>query len=133
MTRRTLVDEEKVLALIDKIRLVAQGGSGFAKAAVSGDSPKGQPAAAAPAEVVVKVEGGKTETKSVDVIQQAYQIAKEVRSGADKYADEVLTNLESTTSRILRAIKAGRERLSKSIGPDEVESIPLPAKPKEKE
>jgi hypothetical protein len=35
--------------------------------------------------------------------------------GADKYADEVLSNLEATSSRILRSVKAGRTRLGKFV------------------
>jgi hypothetical protein len=128
LSKKIMVDEEKVLAIIDKVRLVAQGGSGFAKAAISGEVARGGGgSAAAPAELAGKLssaEGTTAENKAVDVMQQAYQIAKEVRTGADKYADEVLTNLEATAARVLRAIKAGRERLSKSIGVDEVESMP---------
>ena len=53
--------------------------------------------------------------KATEIIESAYKIAKEVRMGADKYADEVLSNLEATSSRILRAVKAGRSRLGKFV------------------
>ncbi|MFA4858685.1 MAG: hypothetical protein WC901_01785 [Candidatus Margulisiibacteriota bacterium] len=132
LTRKTLVDEEKVLAIIDKIKLVVQGGGDFAKKALTGEAARPEPPAApVGSEIYAKFTPGenpKAEGRAVEIIQQAYQIAKEVRSGADKYADEVLTNLEGTASRILRAIRAGREKLSKSIGADEIESIPLPSK-----
>jgi len=64
---------------------------------------------------------GDVEGKAIDVLQQAYQVAKEVRHGADKYADEVLSNLESTSARILRSVRAGRERLSRVLGEGQAE------------
>lgn len=69
---------------------------------------------------VEKVKEGLTvtaesEDKATEIIENAYKIAKEVRMGADKYADEVLSNLEATSSRILRAVKAGRTRLGKFV------------------
>jgi cell division septum initiation protein DivIVA len=124
---KTMINEEKLLAVIDKMRLVVQGGEDFAKRAIDRDKkagaktdildevvPKKTKAVAPPAQ---KAEGqGDVEGKAIEVLQQAYQIAKEVRQGADKYADDVLSNLEATSSRILRSIRAGRDRLSRVIG-----------------
>lgn len=108
-TKKLVVDEEKILAMIDKIRLVIQGGTDFAKKAiVKGDSP------AAEAEEASE-RRAPAESKAVEVMEQAYQMSKEIREGADKYADEVLANLEATSTRILRTIKAGRERLTKGV------------------
>lgn len=104
-TKKVMVDEEKVLSIIDKIRLVVQGGANFAKKAIARDEIKAQP--------TVSEERSSEEAKAVEVLEQAYQMAKEIREGADKYADEVLANLEATSTRILRTIKAGRERLKK--------------------
>ena len=42
-------------------------------------------------------------------------MSKQIREGADKYADEVLSNLEATSVRILRTVKAGRERLQGTV------------------
>jgi hypothetical protein len=98
-TKKIMVDEEKMLSIIDKIRLVIQGGGDFARKAIV----RGEAQEAAPEP---------TESKAVEVLEQAYQMAKEIREGADKYADEVLANLEATSTRILRTIKAGRDRLS---------------------
>jgi hypothetical protein len=112
-TRKLLVDEEKVLKLIDKIRIVVQGGGGVVRTAIGGkgESPAQQDAKAEPTEGERRTQG---ESKAVEVIEQAYQMAKEIREGADKYADEVLANLESTSTRVLRTVKAGRDRLSKT-------------------
>jgi len=117
LTKNILINEEKILAVIDKMRLVIQGGGGFAKGAIApkSETPAGAKAAEKPAPTpgAKEVLEGRSqdEAKAVEVLQQAYQMAKEIREGADQYADEVLANLEATSSRILRTIKAGRERL----------------------
>jgi hypothetical protein len=101
------------------MRLVIQSGGGFAKDAIAtrmmpkdvakvpsngqAAAKEQQPAESKPA----------SDTKSVEVLQQAYQMAKEIREGADKYADEVLANLEATSTRILRTVRSGREKLNK--------------------
>lgn len=108
-TKKVMVDEEKILSIIDKIRLVAQGGTDFARKAIGREEAKSEPA-----EAPEMTERHKEESKAVEVIEQAYQMAKEIRDGSDKYADEVLANLEATSTRILRTIKAGRERLGKT-------------------
>jgi len=115
-TKKIVIDEDKVLAIIEKIRLVIQGGGGFAKHAIAkGESSSPLESSAAGAQVSPELEGkSRTEAKAVEVIEQAYQMAKEVREGADKYADEVLANLEATSTRILRTVKAGRDRLSQT-------------------
>jgi len=103
------------------MRLVLQGGGSFAKDAIVSKKD----------ELRIVVEDEKKEqmrerrdealegrsadeAKAVEILQQAYQMAKEIREGADKYADEVLANLEATSTRILRTVKAGRDRLTKA-------------------
>lgn len=113
LTGKTLVNEADLLAVIDKIRLVLQSGEkilpkeGHAaqefshKSIEIPDVSKGSASSQDP------------EAKAVQIIQQAYEIAKEIRTGADKYADEILSGLEATTGRIIRTIKNGRSRLIK--------------------
>jgi len=114
-TKKILVDEEKLLAIIDKIRLVMQGGVDFSKKQKP-ESTEGssEMASSSTAETLEREGRPKEEAKAVEVIEKAYQMAKEIRAGADKYADEVLANLEATSTRILRTVKAGRERLDKT-------------------
>lgn len=136
LTKKVMINEEKVLGIIDKMRLVAQGGGGFAKDAIVGASLPGGASSVAgrqgkKEEIRIVVEDEKKEpmrerrdealdgrsadeAKAVEILQQAYQMAKEIREGADKYADEVLANLEATSTRILRTVKAGRDRLTKA-------------------
>jgi hypothetical protein len=125
-TKKIYVNEEKILGVVDKIRLVVQGGGSFAKDAISSKndlSEKGQPQTSAveqsEKETSIPVVTGQS-GEAVEVLQQAYQMAKEIRDGADKYADEVLANLEATSMRIMRTLKAGRERLAKTTKPGEV-------------
>jgi len=123
MTKKTIIDEEKVLQVTDKIRLVVQGGGGLVKKAIDKRSapPKQETIDFEEARrEVEKVKGilaeaSEGDDKATEIIESAYKIAKEVRMGADKYADEVLSNLEATSSRILRSVKAGRTRLGKFV------------------
>jgi len=105
-TKKLVIDEEKVLKIIDKVRSVISSG---------GESPFGRGGKEAVLEAAEGERRPPAENKAVEVIEQAYQMAKEIREGADKYADEVLANLEATSARILRTIKAGRDRLSKTV------------------
>ena len=117
-TKKVVIDEEKLLGILDKIRLVLQGGGDFARKAIGRvDQPgpvQSEEIPAAEAQPAPSEGRQRGEAKAVEVIEQAYQMAKEIRDGADKYADEVLANLEATSTRILRTIKAGRDRLNKN-------------------
>ena len=118
MTKKIIINEEQILELIDKILLVAQGGAGFAKEKIDKDRSKASVEREEPGQMSEQISMNEPITdkaKSAEIIQQAYQIAKEVREGADKYADEVLSNLELASTRVLRTIKAGRERLQKTV------------------
>ena len=111
-TKKIMADEEKLLSVIDKIRLVAQGGGGFAAGRVV-SKPDGPEPDEAPASAEDE-RRPPHENKAAEIMEQAYKMSKEIREGADKYADEVLANLEATSTRILRTVKAGRERLEKT-------------------
>lgn len=113
-TKKIVADEEKLLNIIDKIRMVVQGGSDFAKKVIAGSEGRSDAESEASPEPSEGERRPQAESKAVEVIEQAYQMAKEIREGADKYADEVLANLEATSTRILRTVKAGRDRLSKN-------------------
>lgn len=124
LTKKTMINEEKVLQVVDKIRLVAQGGGDLVKKAIDKRTavlPKQETIESAEArKEVERVKEGlpvaaDNEDRATEIIESAYKIAKEVRMGADKYADEVLSNLEATSSRILRSVKAGRTRLGKFV------------------
>jgi len=103
LSRKVVLNEDQLLSIIDKMRLLISGGEGLVK------KDKKEPEAVLSAEAPSAEKG-----KGPEILEQAYQIAREIREGADKYADEVLANLELSTTRVLRTIKAGRERLSQT-------------------
>ncbi len=123
LSKKTIINEDKVLQVVDKLRLVVQGGGDFVKKAIDKRSPVIRQESMEFAEARKELEKVKEtvasmssgEEKATEIIENAYKISKEVRMGADKYADEVLSSLEASASRILRAVKAGRARLGRYV------------------
>jgi hypothetical protein len=113
-SKKIMVDEDKLLTVIDKIRMVLQGGNDYAKKAIGKSEEQSGGQAELTIEAAEAERRPQAESKAVEVMEQAYKMAKEIREGADKYADEVLANLEATSTRVLRTVKAGRERLEKT-------------------
>ena len=119
MTGKTLINEADVLAVIDKIRLVMQGDPGIMMR-----SPQEKQESQANKSKILQpqtsdnISGQDAQAKAMEIIQQAYQVASEIKAGANKYADDVLSNLESNANRIIRTIKNGRLRLNKTFGSD---------------
>ena len=119
MTGKTLINEAEVLAVIDKIRLVMQGDPGIMtrsphdkqESQISKPKTAQQPDSDG-------ISGQDAQAKAMEIIQQAYQVALEIKTGANKYADDVLSNLESNANRIIRTIKNGRLRIKKTFGSD---------------
>lgn len=136
LTKKTILDEEELLDMVEKIKVVAKGGGEFARTAIGQKPVKGESRTQETLEFVnaikdvEKVKEGlltmpEGDLKAAEIMEKAYKIAKEVKMGADKYADEVLSNLEATSSRILRAVKAGRSRLGKFVtGTSQYETRP---------
>ncbi len=123
LSKKTIINEEKVLQVLDKIRLVSQGGGDLVKKALDKRTPAVKQETIEFAEARKELEKVKEnmhamsggDEKATEIIENAYKISKEVRMGADKYADEVLSSLEASASRILRAVKAGRARLGRYV------------------
>jgi vacuolar-type H+-ATPase subunit H len=59
------------------------------------------------------------ERSADDIIEDARGREREIRLGAEDYADEILNTLEVNLSKFIAAVQRGRERLQ---GKDEVES-----------
>ncbi|KAF0135292.1 MAG: vacuolar-type H+-ATPase H [Candidatus Saganbacteria bacterium] len=114
LTKKVLLNEEQILKIIDKMRLVLQSGDNFAKKSII-DKENKTAEMQITETVIVTNANPSGDVKAEDMVKQAYLLAKEIREGADKYADEVLSNIELSTTRILRTIKAGRERLNKNV------------------
>jgi len=50
--------------------------------------------------------------RATQIVAQAEQRAEQVHQGANAYAREILTNLETTVHRVLEAVEAGKQQLS---------------------
>lgn len=124
-TGKTLIKESSILQIIDKIRMVSQSDDKILPGNVRRSSDAGQAVKVPDAITLSQTPPSSedSESRAIQLIQQAYQVSKEIRGGADKYADEVLSNLEATTARILRAIKNGRLRLSKQAADEPSEPV----------
>jgi cell division septum initiation protein DivIVA len=58
----------------------------------------------------------RAELATEDIIDNAHAEEREIRLGAETYADEILSTLELNLSKFIAAVQRGRERLR---GPDE--------------
>jgi cell division septum initiation protein DivIVA len=71
----------------------------------------------------------RAEREAAEILEEARQREREVRLGAEDYADEVLGTLEVNLGKFLQAVQRGRERLQ---GPSEDQSLehdPVPHEP----
>jgi len=59
------------------------------------------------------------ERQAHEIVEDAREREREIRLGAEDYADEVLGNLEVNLDKFLAAVRRGRERLqTPAIGPE---------------
>ncbi len=63
---------------------------------------------------------GQAELASEDIIDDARAEEREIRLGAEDYADEILSTLELNLSKFIAAVRRGRERLQ---SPDEAAAV----------
>ena len=60
------------------------------------------------------------ERQAHEIVDDAREREREIRLGAEDYADEVLGNLEANLDKFLAAVRRGRERLqTPAIGPSD--------------
>jgi cell division septum initiation protein DivIVA len=60
------------------------------------------------------------ERAAEDIVEEARAREREIRLGAEDYADEILGTLEDNLSKIIAAVQRGRERLAGKDEPAEV-------------
>ena len=53
----------------------------------------------------------RAEKRSAEIMEDARRREREIRLGAEDYADEVLANLEDNLARLLEAVQRGRNKL----------------------
>ncbi len=56
------------------------------------------------------------EQQAADILEDAKAREREVRLGAEDYADEMLANLEVNLGKLLTAVQRGRDRLQGKVG-----------------
>lgn len=123
-TGKILVDDEKIIDLLDKIRLVIRSGPDMVKNSLSrgADTRSHQANTIRAAQQLAQetsLSQAEVQKKAAEIINNAYEVAEEIQSGARKYADEVLANLLVISTRLQRNIESGRQRLAKTMGIDQ--------------
>lgn len=56
------------------------------------------------------------DAQAADMIDKARTQEREIRLGAEDYADEMLANLEVNLGKLLTAVQRGRDRLQGKVG-----------------
>ena len=56
------------------------------------------------------------ESQAADILDKARNQEREIRLGAEDYADEMLANLEVNLGKLLTAVQRGRDRLQGKVG-----------------
>ncbi len=76
----------------------------------------------------------RAEREAAQILEEARVREREVRLGAEDYADEVLSTLEVNLGKFLAAVQRGRERLQRGTGGSEMsgQAIPEPIAPSER-
>jgi cell division septum initiation protein DivIVA len=57
-----------------------------------------------------------SEAQAADILDKARTQEREIRLGAEDYADEMLANLEVNLGKLLTAVQRGRDRLQGKVG-----------------
>ena len=57
------------------------------------------------------------EQQAADIMDDARSREREIRLGAEDYADEMLANLEANLGKLLTAVQRGRDRLQGRVNP----------------
>jgi len=100
LSDKVILEETKLLEIIDKIRLLLKSDEGLARRTLDKSAKKN-----------VYTEKG--------IISKAQRESRLIREGANKYADEVLASLLSTVLKLQRTLKNGRDRLEKAQNKEE--------------
>lgn len=123
MTKKILVDEERVLDLLDRIRTTLPEEIRQAKwilqerEKVLADSQRESARILEDAQRQVEIKADDSEvarqakTVAEDIVSKAELVAREIREGARAYADDVLKNLEDSLGKIADQIQEGRNQL----------------------
>ena len=128
MTRRILVDEDRILEFLDRIRTTLPEEMRQAKWVVQerekvlNESRKEAQRIVenAQRELEKKIDEteitGKAREMAEEIIHKAEKVAWDIKQGAHEYADDLLQTLQERLDRVAAEVQAGRQEL-KSIKP----------------
>jgi len=126
LTKKILVDEERVLDLLDRVRTTLPEEIRQAKwilqerekVLVDSQKEAARILEDAQRQVVIKADDSEVarqaKTVAEEIVGKAEVVAREIREGARAYADDILKNLEDSLGKITEQINQGRNEL-KSI------------------
>ena len=113
MTDKVILEEKKLLSLIDKIRLVIKQGEGVIRKSIEKEIEEKKKK-----QMTMEME---PENEAQNIINDAYSKARQIRDGADEYADQILGNLQIIITKMQRnalkldqVLENGRNRLKKA-------------------
>ncbi|HZW83588.1 MAG TPA: hypothetical protein VFF14_09275 [Candidatus Deferrimicrobium sp.] len=127
MTGKVLVDDEAIFDIIDKVRSTLPEELRQAKWVMK---ERDRIQEEAQAEATKMVEQGRNyiaklvdeaevtkqaQAQAEEVVAQAKRVGREIRSGANVYADELLVTVEKSLIQLVETLRKDREELSKSI------------------
>ncbi|MCL6634976.1 MAG: ATPase [Peptococcaceae bacterium] len=123
LTRKVMVDEDRLLDLLDRIRTTIPEEIRQARwiiqerEKVLDDSKKEAMRILEDAQKQVERRADESEVarqaKAVaeEIVAKAESVAREIREGARQYADDILANLQESLGKILNQIEQGRSEL----------------------
>lgn len=136
MTKRVLVDEEKLLDYLDRVRtalpeemrqakwvmqerekVIAEARREAARVLEDARGEAGRTVEDAQKQLERQADQSEVvrlaELKAAEKEEQAREVAEEIKQGARDYAEDVLGELENKLAKILTQVSAGREELKK--------------------
>jgi cell division septum initiation protein DivIVA len=129
MTQQRMVDTDKLYELIDEVRaqypdelkqarwIVKERQEMLEEAEKEAnrilEEARERAQALAAEQEVVKL----AEQQAAEILDEARSREREIRLGAEDYADEMLANLEANLGKLLTAVQRGRDRLQGRVNP----------------
>lgn len=108
---KVVVNADQVIDMLEKLKIVLQRGGDFAKSSVTVASE-----AAVRKRSVAETNPELFGLEGEALLRQAKDEADKMRVNADKYAENVLTNLQVVITKMMRNIENGKDRLTKYKG-----------------
>ena len=123
LTDSVMIDREEIYDILDQMRstipeeikqarwIVKERQEMLAEAKREADRIVGDARDKASQEASEQEVVKRAEREAAEILEEARQREREVRLGAEDYADEVLGNLEMNLEKFIAAVRRGRERL----------------------